>query len=204
MRKKTEEKRQSIIDAAFVVFRESGFAEASMAEIAARSGASKATLYSYFTSKEELFAEVMTNSAANEIRDAFGHLRLDIPLRESLISFGRQYLPAVLSPSILAIRRLSFQEGERSTLGQALYDAGPKRGWAIVSEFLARAIAAGSVRACDPGVAARHLQALYEAELVELATLGFAVKATPTHISAVVTRAVDVFLAGYGTHASEH
>lgn len=199
MRKKTEEKRQSIIDAAFEVFRELGFDQASVAEIASRSGASKATVYSYFGSKEEIFAEDMTGSAAREIREAFGQLTLEVPLRDSLIAFGRHYLPAILKPSILAIRRLSFQEGERSALGRALYEAGPKRGWAHVRDFLASAIESGSVRECDPGVAARHLQALYEAELLELAMLGFPVNSSNSKILPVITRAVDVFLAAYGS-----
>ncbi|GLU35110.1 TetR/AcrR family transcriptional regulator [Trinickia caryophylli] len=198
MRKKTEEKRQSIVEAAFDVFREVGFDQASMADIAARSGASKATLYSYFSSKEELYAEAMTSLAAGEIHEAFGQLTLDVPLRESLVAFGRHYLPAVLRPSILAIRRLCFQGGDHSRLGRAVYEAGPKRGWALVRDFLASAIAAGSVRECDPGIAARHLEALYEAELLELAALGYAVNTRPAAILPVVERAVDVFIAAYG------
>ncbi len=200
MRKKTEEKRQSIIEAAHQVFMEVGFHQASMAEIAARSGASKATVYGYFSSKEELFTEVMVN-AADEIHASFGQLTLEIPLRDSLIAFGRHYLPAILHPSIIAIRRLAIEESGRSTLGRVMYEAGPKLGWAIVRDFLLEAIAAGTLKACDAGVAARHLQALYEAELVEVATLGYPVSTTPAKILPVVTRAVDVFLAAYGTHS---
>ena len=201
MRKKTEEKRQSIMEAAHHVFLEVGFHQASMSEIAAQSGASKATLYGYFSSKEELFAEVMAN-AAHEIRESFGQLTLDIPLRDSLMAFGRHYLPAILRPSIMAVRRLAIAESERSTLGRVLYEAGPKRGWAIVRDFLLKAIAAGSLKQCDAGIAARHLQALYEAELVEMATLGYPVSNTPAKILPVVTRAVDVFLAAYGAPQS--
>ncbi|BFG80568.1 TetR family multidrug efflux transcriptional regulator VceR [Paraburkholderia terrae] len=197
MRKKTEEKRQSIVDAAYEVFRELGFQQASMSEIASRSGSSKATLYGYFDSKEAMFAEVMTN-AAHEIRESFGQLTLDVPLRDSLIAFGRHYLPAILRPSILAIRRLAIEESGRSALGRLMYEAGPKRGWSAVRDFLLKAIASGALRECDVGVAARHLQALYEAELVEIATLGFPVSTAPAKILPIVTRAVDVFLAAYG------
>jgi AcrR family transcriptional regulator len=199
MRKKTEEKRQSIIEAAHQVFLEVGFHRASMSEIATRSGASKATLYGYFDSKEALFAEVMS-SAAQEIRDSFGQLRLDIPLRDSLIAFGRQYLPAILRPSIMAIRRLAIAESEHSGFARMAYEAGPKRGWTIVRDFLQTAIAAGSLKPCDAGIAARHLLALYEAELVDMATLGYPVGTTPAKVLPVVTRAVEVFLAAYGTH----
>ncbi len=62
MRVKTEERRQAIIEKAREVFQEEGFDRASMSEIAARVGGSKATLYSYFKSKEELFVAVMKGS----------------------------------------------------------------------------------------------------------------------------------------------
>ena len=198
MRKKTEEKRQSIIEAAHQAFIEVGFHEASMADIAARSRASKATLYSYFSSKEELFAEVMLSSAG-EILESFGQLRLDVALRDSLIAFGRHYLPAILAPSIMALRRLAIAESERSALGRVMYETGPKRGWGIVCDFLVAAIEAGKLKDCDTGVAALHLRALYEAELVEMATLGYPVDTTPEAIVPVVTRAVDVFLVAYAT-----
>ena len=58
MRVRTESKREAILEAASHVFLESGFEGASMAEIAARVGGSKATLYGYFGSKEDLFVEV--------------------------------------------------------------------------------------------------------------------------------------------------
>ena len=197
MRKKTEEKRQSIVEAAHEAFMEVGFHQTSMADIATRSRASKATLYSYFSSKEELFAEVMI-SAAGEILESFGQLRLDMALRDSLIAFGRHFLPAILRPSIIALRRLAIAESDRSTLGRVMYEKGPEHGWSIVRDFLIAAIAAGTLKECDAGVAARHLQALYGAELGEMATLGYPVDTTAETIVPVVTRAVDVFLAAYG------
>lgn len=59
MKKKTETKSQAIVDIAAEVFREMGFQRASMSEICRRVGGSKATIYSYFPSKELLFFEVM-------------------------------------------------------------------------------------------------------------------------------------------------
>jgi AcrR family transcriptional regulator len=48
MKTKTEGKRLAILKAAADVFREVGFERASMSEIRARIGGSKATLYNYF------------------------------------------------------------------------------------------------------------------------------------------------------------
>jgi AcrR family transcriptional regulator len=201
MRKKTEEKRQSIIDAALEVFREVGFEQASMTQIATRSGASKATLYSYFDSKEALFAETMTSRASSEIRQAFDRLTLDVPLRESLTAFGLHYLGAVLQPSFLSTRRLCVQEVDRSNVGRVLYETGPQQGLMHVRDFLASAIEARTIRPCEPEVAARHLLALIEAELVELALLGYEVKTSRAKLTPVVNRAVDVFVAAYAAGA---
>ncbi|WP_426398760.1 TetR/AcrR family transcriptional regulator [Ralstonia sp. R-29] len=203
MRKKTEEKRQAIIDAAFRVFVEVGFDQASMSDIAARSGASKATLYNYFSSKEEMFAEIMSGTAANEIRDAFAQLKLSAPMVETLTAFGEHYLNAILRPSVLAIRRLAIGEGERSDLGRTFYERGPKIGWGMLTEFLGIAMEAGKLKRGNPEIAAAHLHALYEAECVELCLFGVPVEISPARISEIIERAVAVFMAAYGVPQTE-
>ena len=63
MRVRTEAKRDAIVGVAAAVFGEMGFERASMDEIAARTGASKATVYGYFGSKQELFLAVIRDAA---------------------------------------------------------------------------------------------------------------------------------------------
>src|ERR1700757_4392358 len=67
---------------------------------------------------------------------------------------------------------------DRSNVGRTLYESGPKRGLMNLGDFLAGAIEVGTIRPCDPGIAAQHLLALLEAELLEIATLGYEVKAS--------------------------
>lgn len=203
MRRKTEEKRQAIVDAAFAVFSEVGFEQASMSEIAARVGGSKATLYGYFESKEEMFFEVVIESAAHEVKAAFALLKTTVPLREALTSFGKHYLVAVLKPELLAVRRLVSHEGGRSQLGAVFYERGPKVGWQMVTDFLQHSIETGQLRECNAAIATAHLRALYEAELLELSVLGIPMDTSPRNISKVVARAVDVFMAAYGCASAE-
>ncbi|AXL51271.1 TetR family transcriptional regulator [Paraburkholderia caffeinilytica] len=198
MRKKTEEKRQAIVDAAFEVFSEVGFEQASMSEIAAQAGASKATLYGYFKSKEEMFFEVMIESAAQEVIEAFALLKTSVPIREALTGFGKHYLTAILKPQLLAVRRLTIHEGGRSHVGALFYERGPKIGWQMVMNFLQQSSEAGQLCKCNVTVATAHLQALYEAELVELCLLGVPANVSARNITQVVNRAVDVFMAAYG------
>ena len=56
---RSERKQAAIVAAAAEVFLNTGYAGASMDEIAARSGVSKQTVYKHFTSKEALFIAVM-------------------------------------------------------------------------------------------------------------------------------------------------
>jgi AcrR family transcriptional regulator len=198
MRVKTEEKRQAIVDAAFEVFSEVGFEQASMSEIAARAGGSKATLYSYFQSKEEMFAEFMT-AAAQQVIAAFHLLKTSVPVRDALGSFGKHYLVAVLRPQLLAVRRLAHQAGGRSNVGALFYERGPKRGWQMMAAFLQQLIDAGQLRSCNAAIASAHLRTLYEAELMELCLFGVPADTSPRNIAKVVQRAVDVFMAAYGS-----
>ena len=51
--------RQTILDAAYGLFRRKGFTRVSMDEIAARASVTKRTLYYHFASKDRLLAEVL-------------------------------------------------------------------------------------------------------------------------------------------------
>jgi len=53
-----EARRREVLDAAVAVFSEQGYRAASMADIAARLGMGKASLYHYFGSKEEVLIEL--------------------------------------------------------------------------------------------------------------------------------------------------
>ena len=59
MRLRTEVKRQEIVRIAAQLFEELGYERTSMSEISARVGGSKATLYGYFASKEDLLRAVL-------------------------------------------------------------------------------------------------------------------------------------------------
>ncbi len=61
--------KKRIIDAAYKIFYKKGYHNSTMDDIAREVGVSKASLYSYFKSKEELL-----QAATNEIfKDSFNH-----------------------------------------------------------------------------------------------------------------------------------
>ena len=203
MRVRSDAKRSDIVDIAASVFLEQGFARASMSEIAARVGGSKTTLYGYFRSKEELFVEVAVAQALKELLPAFEELdehRGD--LRDALVPLGEKLVAFLLTPDAIAAYRMVMSEAGRSDIGQHYYSNGRERGLAQLSSFLERAGKVGDIRPCDFAIAATHLLGLIESELLPPFHFGLARPApSRLEIRQSTERAVDVFLAAYGTAA---
>lgn len=173
MRTKTDEKRREIIAAASVLFEEEGFERTSMAAIAARAGASKATLYGYFETKEQLFAVAMTEALEDYAASFIDTLDTSEPIERVLVNFGRAYLRFILSDQLLSIRRATLGDPSLARLGPELYDLGPMRAWREVAAFLETRMRAGDIRSADPLRAAFTLKGLLETGMVEPALQHF-------------------------------
>ena len=123
MKSKTEAKRQAILKAASEVFREMGFERASMSDIRARIGGSKATLYNYFPSKEKLFFEVMHQAKTHELEEIVGGLNPEADdFKQELLRFGQKFLTVLYSPEAIAIRHLTIAESRRSDIGKLSFE----------------------------------------------------------------------------------
>lgn len=199
MKKKTEVKRQTIVDMAAEVFREKGFERTSMAEIRQRVGGSNATLYNYFPSKEALFLEVMYQAYQSEFDAAHNILDSSTDnIVDALHNFGEKLLQLLYSPGVTAVRRLVTASFGNRELSQSCYERGPKRSMHELSEFLRAAIDKGQLRPCDPHIAVLHLRALLEAELLDRFIFQIDADVTPEAITPIVRRAIGVFMAAYG------
>ena len=198
MRVKTDAKRRAIMAAASDVFREHGFAGASMSAVCERAGGSKATLYRYFDSKEALFVALMLDAVMEHARDVFDTLKPSDDLRRTLCRFGVGLLELSLSEESLSVRRNSIAEGPRSGLGQALFDHGARVLWSRMASFLEGEMAAGRLSLEDPWTTAMHLRGMLEADLVNRALIGAGVDKRPKSLKAHAAKAVDAFLRAYG------
>lgn len=199
MRSKSEEKRQNILNAASEVFRETGFEGASMSDICTKAGYSRATLYSYFPSKEALFLEIMlagSRSQADAISAALDPATPNV--EESLVHFGKALLTFIYSPEILALRRLAIAEATRSDFGHLFYTRSRKQGEIVLTAFLKQAMDAGKLRQADPAVAVAHLSGLLESELEEMFYRSEIAPLDPLYIDRITHSAIDVFMAAYG------
>lgn len=170
-----------------------------MCEIRDRVGGSKATLYSYFSSKEELFFEVIFSAIETDFEASHAYLDpATTDMVEALTTFGVGLLRSLYTPPAMAVRRLIFAESRRSDLGRICYERGVKRSHQRLSEFLQAAISCGQLREADAGVAAWHLYGLLEAELFRRCLLCVRETVTDEEITGCVQRAVAVFMAAYG------
>jgi AcrR family transcriptional regulator len=198
MKTKTEAKRQAILEAAAEIFREVGFERASMSDIRARIGGSKATLYNYFPSKEKLFFEVMYQAKELEFGAITAALDPDTDdLKQELLHFGRGLVSALYSPETIAIRRLAIAELGHSDIGNVVFEGSMVPLEKGVAEFLRKVMKRGILRTADPKIAAMHLLCLFESELVHRVLLGVMKSVKAEAIKGAVRRAVEVFLSGY-------
>jgi len=78
------QKRQDILNSAMELFKEKGFHNTRMEEIALKAGVGKGTLYEYFTSKQEIFDETCIEKVTG-VKDKIEEISLkDITFREKL------------------------------------------------------------------------------------------------------------------------
>jgi AcrR family transcriptional regulator len=196
--KKSDSKRQAILDTALRLFRTQGFDKTSVSEITAAVGGSKATIYSHFPSKEELFVECMMAAAENYMVGTLRHLDASsADPAVALFDFGRSFLNFICSSDQLEVRRLMIAEAARSGTGKLFFD----KITALrthVSAFMAECMASGTLRDDDPVLAADHLGALLEAEILEPLLLHVR-EGSPAEreIVPAAKRAVAAFLRAY-------
>ena len=198
MKTRSGKKRQAILDAAYGLFSEKGFERTSVSDICARAGGSKATIYSYFASKEELFVECMFSLAENYLEGTLCQLQSPADnLLSVLQDFGESFLRLACSPEMISARRLMIAEADRAGVGKLLY----MKLLCIrqqVTTFLSMIMAEGKLRGGDADLAAGQLRALLETELFEPLLL-CAVSSHPDDhaIAKAAERAVGTFLNAY-------
>ncbi len=199
MRVMSDARRQAILKVATELFREVGYERASMATISARLGGSKATLYKYFHSKEELFAAAMHAAVEGRGEELVQLLdSTDPDPRKVLRRFGAAYLELVSAEDVMAITRTAVAEGTNSGLGPTLYTNGPGRGIREISLYLEKLQDQGFVQNGDARLMAAQLKALLEAGVIEPLMYGAEPEFTKT---AAVEAAVTAFFRAYGGSA---
>lgn len=195
MRTKSDERRQAILDVATQIFKDIGYERASMAAIAARVGGSKATLYSYFPSKEELYATAMTDAVCEHgeaVCEMLDTQNSDVAA--VLKCFGVAYIGLITHDDVLSLVRAGVAAGAQGKLGPALYAMGARRGIEEMTAYFAGLSPDCGLHLPNPAQAALHFKGLLEAGLVEPSLYGAPMEA---EVEPTVHAAVDVFMRAY-------
>jgi TetR/AcrR family transcriptional regulator, mexJK operon transcriptional repressor len=195
-----DERREAMIAFAKEVFAANGYAGTSMSNIAARLGGSKATLYSYFKSKEELFAAVIEKKC-ELIQNMLNEAQIESggDLRAALTHFGVRFLQLILSDESVATFRLATAEVERfPEIGHAIYNSGVRENQRRMAEFLERAKDAGYLRQdTDAAVAAEQFSDLCLSGIHRRRLWNVSPAPSSGEICANVERAVATFMRAY-------
>jgi AcrR family transcriptional regulator len=195
-----DERRDAIVAIAKDVFVGNGYAGTSMSNIAARVGGSKATLYSYFKSKEELFAAVVEKKC-EKIQALLEEAQIESggDLRAALTHFGERFCDLILSEDSLATFRLATAEVARfPEIGQTIYNSGVRQNHRRMAEFLERAKQVGHLRGdTDAAVAAEQFTDLCLSGIHRRCLWNVPPRPTCEEIRANVARALTTFMRAF-------
>jgi TetR/AcrR family transcriptional regulator, mexJK operon transcriptional repressor len=192
------ERRTAIIQLALRHFLAQGYEATSMSGIAKEMGGSKGTLWSYFSSKEELLAAVV-DSLSERFQSSMGEiLNTKRDVRLVLTRFCETFLERISRPEAIALQRLIVSQADRfPEIGRVFHDHAPAVNHATVADFVKRQMAAGVLRDDDPNEAARMLLDLCTAGYHDLVLYGVE-KASRTIEKREAARVVKQFLRCYG------
>lgn len=158
VRKRRKEARPAeLLDAAFALFVERGFAATRIDDIAARAGVSKGTVYLYFPSKQAVFEALVRQSVLPNVERLIGEtVAPETPVLEILPRLLRAIMQTVAGSQLMQFPRLIIAESPQfPELAQFWRETVIDRMLGTVSGLIARGIAAGEIRPVDPADAAR-------------------------------------------------
>jgi AcrR family transcriptional regulator len=196
-RRRSEARPGEIVQAAFEVFAEKGFAAAKLDEIAAKAGISKGALYLYFETKEDIFRAVVREAVAPNLDMVEAMLaQATIPFPDLLrLMFAR--LASVIATSRLgAVAKLVIGESRNfPELARVWHDEVVSRALAAIGGAIGRAQERGEVRPGDPRLHAFSIMGPVLMGVIWRETFT-PVGAPPVDIEALVRQHADTVLLG--------
>jgi AcrR family transcriptional regulator len=187
--------RERILDAAFAAFMKSGYAAASMLEIATRARVSKRELYALVGNKQEMLIACISERAK----------RFDVPgdlpmlngretLEQVLTSFGTKLVREVSDPAVIAVFRLAIAEVVQAPeVARALDSRGRETSRAALRKIMAQGQASGLLIG-RPAELAEQFAGLLWRDLQVSLLLGVAERPNPREIARRARDAAAAFL----------
>jgi len=199
-----EKRREEILQAASEVFFEAGYKGTSIDAVIEKVGGSKRAIYSYFGSKKELFAAIVTELsnralAALEPDELGGH-----DVQAVLTDFGQRVLEVVMSPTTLALYRAVVAEGTRfPELAEVFFNNGPGRASVRLTEVLEQFKHKGQIEVEDCQLAAEYFIGMLRSDRHLRTTMGLQEPPGEMERNQMVQQAVKIFLDGCKTYSNK-
>lgn len=195
------QKRKQILEGAGRVFSTLGFDAASMSDVAREAQVSKATLYVYFQDKEHLFTAICAERRNRNIAELIALLDTTRPIEEVLTQFGSDLLRRISQPFVVAASAIVIGVAERMPdVGREFFEGAPLRLTNAVAKFIDHHVAKGTLAVEDSFLAAAQFLEVAQATVFRPRLYGVIKEpASEEEIHKVVTSAVRMFMAAYGT-----
>jgi len=178
------EVRERIIEAAFAAFMKSGYATASMLEIATRACVSKRELYALVGNKQEMLIACIRERARRfDVPADLPVLRDRETLAQVLTSFGTKVVREASDPTVIAVFRLAISEVTHAPeVARALDSIARERSRASLRKIMAGAQASGLLTG-RPAELAKQFAGLLWRDLQVSLLLGVAERPNPREIA---------------------
>jgi len=187
--------RERILKAAFAAFTKSGYATASMLEIATRARVSKRELYALVGNKQEmLIASISKRAKRFDVPADLPMLNDRKTLARVLATFGTRLVHEASDPTVIAVFRLAISEViQAPEVARALDSIARERSRAALRKIMARAQASGLLTGRPAELAKQFARLLWRDLQVSL-LLGVAERPTPREIARRARDATAAFL----------
>src|SRR6516225_9931275 len=187
--------RERILDAAFAAFMKSGYAAASMLEIATLARVSKRELYALVGNKQEMLIACISERAKRfDMPADLPVLRDRETLAQVLASFGTKVVREASDPTVIAVFRLAISEVIQSPeVARALDSIARERSRASLRKIMAGAQASGLLTG-RPAELAKQFAGLLWRDLQVSLLLGVADRPNSREIAQRARDAAAAFL----------
>lgn len=194
-----DSKRQAIIKAATYLFLTHNYRSVSMDKIAQAAPVSKATLYNYFDSKNDLLAAVVQEICISIVQTVTQTLSTTDDIKSNLRKIASTLVDVIYSTGGLAIHRLLVAEShEFPELGQMVYDNGMRPASEQLKIYLQQLNDSGHFSIPNPDFAADAFCGLLKSDLHFQCLVGVRPPPTELEKKQLIESAIAFFLQGIG------
>lgn len=151
LRRDNDRPRQ-ILEAALQIFCAHGFEATRLEDIADRAGVSKATIYLYFESKEDLLYALIRENIIPLVEQTIAHMEAFDGSPSDFLRLKAHTLgPTLLHTDHGAVMKLVVAEARRfPDIAEYFRAAVPERGLENLAKLIQKGIDSGEFRPCDP------------------------------------------------------